>query len=238
MKEGLVKRLALVLLIAALAINFFQAFGNVDSSALQIRKFKTGSIQQYRNDKAFGYENRETHGSNIWEIIIYRIVKLLSKIFTPGQQWSVIKIIAWLIMIASAVIIVLNLIGVDIKGAFARGPVNIINHEISGENVREMNIDELIDEAFAKKQWRLCVRYQYLKTLRTLTDSGMINWQTGKTNMDYYYELKAPVLRRLFLDITGSFENVWYGHYELTMDDYLKVKAGFEGFSEQVKSSS
>ncbi len=205
-----------------------------DSSLSSPRQFDRQSMQQYSTQRDFKYEDVPPAEMSIWDWVKYRFLRLLSKIFSPHQQTTVIKILFYLLMIFGIVMIVLNLAGVKIGRFIVRDGKTIIAPHMAEENIREMNMDALIADAAAKKQWRLSVRYQYLKALRLLTDRELIRWQPGKTNMDYYYELREDGLKNTFLIATADFENAWYGNSEVTEGHYQESKKSLENFYTQI----
>lgn len=206
-----------------------------DTSSIEVRKFNSLSLKKYKLNPEFTYETLPPEKLDLFSLIKYYLGKLFRQLFSPDQEWTIYKAIFYLLMIGSVLMIILNLMGVDIRKVFVRESQIAIPYAVAEENIREMNMDDLIAEAFANKQWRLCIRYQYLKMLRLLTDRELINWKPGKTNMDYYCELKNADAKTVFLSVTNDFENAWYGNLEVTEENYLQTKSGFENFYEQIK---
>lgn len=206
-----------------------------DSTVVQLRHFNAHALEQYKTQADFKYETLRPESFNLPAWIKYLLAKWLEKIFSPHQQLSLLKLLFYGLMVSAALVIILNLMGIDMRSFFTGSSSQVITYQALEENVRELNLDQLINEARNNKQWRLATRYQYLKALRLLTDKELISWQTGKTNMDYYYELKANKLKDVFLDVTGIFENAWYGHHDLNVTDYEHSSAGFERFYSQIK---
>ena len=231
MKKGfLLVTLGFILFLSSLFV-LSNAQAQNDSSRVEWRNFDAHAIDQYKKQTDFIYDRtQETSGFSFWQWISY----LLNKLFSTTQQNAGMKIIFYAVMIIAIVAIVINLAGIDIRKIFTRESQAALAHAFIEENIREMNIDDLIAEAIANKEWRLCVRYQYLKALRLLTDKELINWQAGKTNMDYYYELKGVEVKDGFLDVTGKFENAWYGNQDVTQQDYQLARTGFEQFYEKL----
>ena len=209
-----------------------------DTSALQLRTFDKSSLEKYKQDSDFVYEETVASESlNIGDLIRHYLLKLFGQLFSTKQELTFYKIIFYVLMIGSLGLILLNLMGINVRGLFTNKPENAIAYSLEQENIKEMNLDNLIAESYTKKQWRICVRYQYLKTLRLLADYELINWQQGKTNMDYYYELKSPDQKSFFMNITNDFEKVWYGKQDLNEADYLQIKLIFDTFYTLIKTA-
>ncbi len=201
-----------------------------DTSHINLRTFNAGALDKLKAEKEFVYEPVQSANPGLWSLIKSYWNELIARVFSDSQQGTIIKIIVYLLMIGAVVAVVLNLLGIDLRRILVGAPGQIIQYKVEEENLREMDIDDYISKARAEGQWRLCIRYQYLKALRMLSDKEMIKWEQGKTNMDYYYEMKGATLKQIFLDITGAFENVWYGHHELSAEDYALASSGYEKF--------
>lgn len=207
-----------------------------DTGPVQLRHFNKQALEQYKTQSDFKYETAKPEEFSLWGWIEYLVAKLFNKIFSAHQQASILKILFYGLMVFAAIVIILNLLGVDMRSFFTGNSRQVMSYQLAEEGVRELNLDQLISEALSNRQWRLAIRYHYLKALRLLTDKELIDWKADKTNMDYYYELKGGNLRDVFLEITGVFENAWYGHHDLTLADYNNFSGGFEQFYVQIKS--
>jgi hypothetical protein len=143
-----------------------------DSASYSLRHFDKQALDKYSSDRDFRYENiTPPEDSNIWSWLKYQLLKLLYRVFGEREQAVTGRIVMYLLMIFAVVMIVLNITGIEIRRFFVREAKVVMPTLIGEENIREMNMDELIADAAARKQWRLSVRYQYLKALRLLTDS-------------------------------------------------------------------
>lgn len=219
----------------ALLLLFTYALPAQDTSALQIRKPDHAAIEKYRSQAEFEYETAAPEQLDLFSLIMHKLGKLFRQLFSAEQEVTIYRVLVYALMIVSVLLIVLNLLGIDVRRLFVTTPQAIVSNVSEEENIREMNLDDLIAQAFSAGLWRLAIRFQYLKTLRLLTDNELIRWQPGKTNMDYYYELKNRNAQEAFLDVTSAFENAWYGNATITESDYLKTRQQFENFYGQIK---
>ena len=213
------------------------SYAQTDSAALyQQRKFDGSSLKKYAAQQDFKYEDNADEGQmDLMGWLWYKFLQMLHSLLGSKGENNVIKIICYSLAIFAIVAIVLNLMGVEIRRFFVRDSQTIISPYMMEENIREMNMDDLIAEAVSRKQWRLAVRYLYLKALRMMTDRDLIRWIPGKTNMDYYYELSAEDIKATFLTATDDFENAWYGNGEVTEKHYAENKKHLEDFYTMIK---
>lgn len=201
-----------------------------DSSSVNVRQFNAKHIEQYKPQKEFQYEDEPKEHMGIMDIIGYYITQLIRKLLGVRGEMTMWRMIFYALMAIALVFIVVNLLGLDIRGVFGREAKTVVDYNVQEENIREMNLDDLIAEAIAKGEWKLCIRFHYLKALRMLTDRELIRWEQGKTNMDYFYELRGEDLKANFLTVTNAFENAWYGNAEVNRQNYEQSKPGFENF--------
>ena len=87
--------------------------------------------------------------------------------------------------------------------------------KIENENNHEITIESKIEDAIENKNYKLAIRLYYLFALKKLTDSGSIEWAPGKSNHDYYYELKRKAAKEHFSSLSRLFEYAWYGGFKI-----------------------
>ncbi len=99
------------------------------------------------------------------------------------------------------------------------------------EDIESVNLDKLIEEALANGNYRLAVRWCFIKALQTLNQNKKISWQPSKTNIDYEYELQNLNLRQNFNKLSYVFEYVWYGEMKAGENLFVKYKSEIEKFN-------
>jgi hypothetical protein len=207
------------------------------SNTIKQRHFNKTALQKYKADGDFNYQTEPPQQNNILSIVLHYLGKLLHKLLGTEGEITTAKIVFYGLMIGALIMIVLNLIGIDMGFLFGRKANTIVPYQVSGENIKEMNLDELILQAAENKEWKLCVRYQYLKALKQLSDKELIRWKLGKTNMEYYYELDETKLKIPFLNITDLFETAWYGSRDIDASEYQSTNIQFEKFYETISAT-
>jgi len=99
------------------------------------------------------------------------------------------------------------------------------------EDIESVNIDKHIDEALRNGNYRLAIRWCFLKSLQLLNNKKQIAWQPAKTNIDYQHELKNKDLREGFSKLSYIFEYVWYGEMATNAGTFEKYKGDMEKFN-------
>ncbi|HYC86893.1 MAG TPA: DUF4129 domain-containing protein [Chryseosolibacter sp.] len=106
------------------------------------------------------------------------------------------------------------------------------------EDIEELDIDSLLRNALAEKNYRLALRLYYLGLLKRLNESGAIAWKKDKTNRDYLAELFAKdYLYDEVRKLTVAYEYVWYGMHNPSQESFERLFTSFETLKEKVNSS-
>ena len=106
------------------------------------------------------------------------------------------------------------------------------------ENIEELDVNRLLQDALATGNLKLAVRLYYLALLKKLHEAGIIDWKKDKTNRDYLDELLSrnyqyDEIRQL----TRAYEEVWYGDHTISRELFDKISMRFESVREQINVS-
>ena len=111
------------------------------------------------------------------------------------------------------------------QGAKNREHSVILSEE---ENIiKNEDIQQLIKEAVAQKNYRLAIRYYYLGILKLLTEKDFIEWQLQKTNSDYLAEINNDDIKLNFSKITWLYDYIWYGDFAIDENGYSRAERSF-----------
>ena len=111
---------------------------------------------------------------------------------------------------------------------------------VEEEVTSESDFDSMISQAVRKENYRLAVRYQYLKSLHRLADKNFIQMATDKTNYQYVRELgsRGPAVNQQFQNdfasLTLNYEYVWYGEFAVEDTVYNRIARGFNEFNQKI----
>lgn len=202
-----------------------------DSSAVQIRQFSQDNLDSYKAQKQFQY-NKVTdvsYASNRWwRDLLNWLEEHIFRHITA--EMILVALIAILI-----IIFVLQVNNVAFNGLFGRNSVSISNNIHSEtEDIKQADFDSLIKNALSDKNFRLAVRFHFLKIIQTLGNSGIITLSDEKTNHDYLNEIANKELKKGFEPLIIVFEYVWYGEYEPDMLVYNSLNQGFAVYEKQL----
>ncbi|MGY6521882.1 MAG: DUF4129 domain-containing protein [Mongoliitalea sp.] len=89
------------------------------------------------------------------------------------------------------------------------------------------DIQQLIEAAVAKGDYRSAVRYSYLQILKKMKEQTLIDWKIQKTNHEYVAELPDGGLKAGFAQVTRVYDYIWYGGFELDRSGFDAVLRSF-----------
>lgn len=146
-----------------------------------------------------------------------------------------LRVSLWTLAIVFVLFIIYRLFLTE--GVFRREtrPVKPEQPEVEEETITSgTDFNALIRQAVQRNNFRLAVRYQYLRSLHKLADKGFIELSPDKTNYRYVREIKDSRLQNDFAAITLNYEYVWYGEFEIENDIYQKMERGFTNFNQKI----
>ena len=155
----------------------------------------------------------------------------------PGFTWAgpLLKAIGYGV-VAAIIILLLYFVFKNIKinrKARQVGVSPYTSHDV--DDIREMDIPTLLQQALAEKNFKLAVRLYFLLLLRNLHDAGMIKWEKDKTNRDYLTELFSK--ENIYEDVrnlTLRYEEVWYGDHHFPEASLLSLISRFESIQSKI----
>lgn len=217
---------------------------SIEDKAPDFRIPSEKKIDEFQNDKRFQYEKTDYGAYSNW---FYKIIIVLLDIIkdffdgvnpiTPNglvDLINVLKIIGIIAVISIIILIILKLKGRKFRSKLGKKKLDTPPIDIYSENVHEMDFNTLIENALKNKDYRLVIRFMYLKNLKKLTDNGIINWSINKTNYSYQHEINDQNLRSRFLDTTIIFDYVWYGEFPINENNFSKACDELNQFNKMI----
>lgn len=204
---------------------------SIDSSAITIQGFHDNLTERYTGDE-FAYDKAEGEAENLLARALNWIFKGLQSIFGIDVNPNVAKIvenIIYIILICFAVYILVRILaGKDAVSFFGKKNTTVAPINISEEHIESVDLDELINNALAERNFRLAIRYMYLKALQELTIKDIIDYHFEKTNTDYYREIGDVTIKQYYNKVSYLYDYIWYGEFDLDETGYKKAKTSFD----------
>lgn len=143
---------------------------------------------------------------------------------------QVLGILAIIIVVFLIAYMILNKEGSWNFKKYSDKTVITINTTINEENVEDMDLESLIKKALLDKNYRLAIRYQYLKTLKHLAQKNVIKYHVKKTNLDYLNELTSEDQKKGFSYLSYLYSYIWYGEFPISETQYTNAEQSFNQF--------
>ncbi|MEX0313027.1 MAG: hypothetical protein AB3N18_02540 [Allomuricauda sp.] len=118
---------------------------------------------------------------------------------------------------------------------FTKKAKPILDIDFAEQHIESVNLDALMDAALKKKNYRLAVRYQFLKILKLLSQKEIIDWHFEKTNSDYEKEITETGLQSEFKKASYLYEYIWYGEQEIDESGYTKTSFRFAALNNLIR---
>ncbi len=181
-------------------------------SEIKIKDSK--NIQKYLDDNYYKYNQEKVDNSQGFiQKIIYYLQRFLSKIF--GYKHT--SLIFYILVFSAMFFILIKLLGFKYNSMFFKNKnVNLKSEMfISEDELKNVDLDELIKQAVNQKNYNSAVRYSYLKYIKLLINKNIIVWDVNKTNTDYKKELFDTKFQKNFKELSFFFEYIWYGEFKI-----------------------
>ena len=178
-------------------------------------------MEQYAGDNSFKYMNYTVKPPSIWEHMSWWFQNLLQRLFLNPNTPLYTRILYYLILIL--VIGAALFYVVKLKYAGALSPESsAYKSGVQGlKETKEEDFDRLISESLEGKNFKLAIRYLYLKTLVMLSKKELVKLREWKSPYDYERELKSDAATS-YKELARLFEYVWYGDFEAGEGEFAR----------------
>ncbi len=233
-----VKVVGILLLFTVFSFSLL-AGGDIEILHEEYRHFDTEKIEQLQKQSDFSYFDKSEIYS-FWEWLGDKVNSFFNWLFSffesEDEESNSFNFFAWIPYIIAALgifFIITNISGIEFSTIFSKKHdlKEDIFDEILDENINELNFEELIAKNIQDKNYRYLIRLYYLQALKQLSDKNLIDWQNYKTNREYFYEIENERTKHSFGEITKLFNYVWYGHFEISEENYKDFEQQFTNFS-------
>lgn len=204
--------------------------------AIYAKKFEEKFKQKYKGKEDFTYEETEQK-VGLLQQIKQAIAEWFRRNFSSkvGEELDnyyyvvILRILGFILIGFILFYLIRAFIQKDIYWLFKKQGKKINAFEdLTSEDFKSTNFDALIAEALQNKHYRLAIRMYYLWLLQRLQEQEKITWAPEKTNADYSYELKDSQDKKQFVYLSYLYNNIWYGEYEITEEEFSKAKKSFD----------
>ena len=212
----------------------------LDDGPIVEKGFSEDLSQKYSGED-FNYNENEEEAQNLLGRAISWFFQQLEKLFGVDISPELLDVVEFLVYLLLTVFIgyfiIKLLLGQNTSSLFSRKTATVNPLTIAEEHIENINLDTFISDALAQKNYRLAIRYMYLKALKELSFHNIIAWHFEKTNNDYHNEIKDPLLKDNFKKVSYLYDYVWYGEFDLDEIGFINAQKDFERLTNQLKNA-
>lgn len=212
----------------------------VDSSNIVQKHFSEDLTKKY-SGKDFEFDSMEGEAENFLGRAISWFFDKMEDIFgfqLSPKMYDFIKFMIYILLIVFAIYILMKLlVGDNASSFFGRQSKLVAPLNIQEDHIENVDLDSYIKNALKEENYRLAIRYMYLKSLKLLSLKNIIEWHFEKTNNDYYTEIESVELKENFKKASYLYDNIWYGEFTLDRADFENAQKDFERLNLHLKNA-
>ena len=203
------------------------------------------NFQDKYTGKKYNYEGEETIEANVYPVdgdaSKYKDVdpklKEEDNVNQTSMNLSFINYIFIFVLIVAVLYLVYILFNEGSSGLFISGKNRKLNSfgEITSENLENIDVKSLINQAENNNDYRLAVRYYYILVLKFLSLKNLIRFEENKTNADYLNEIAHLKFSNQFAYTSYLYNYIWYGEFPLNMEQYQTARQSFKTLLDEMK---
>ncbi len=212
----------------------------VDRSEVSPKEFTTNIPEKYSSND-FDYNKLTGESQNYLLRAIQWFFEKIGSLFgvdVDPEAYKTVEILIYIILIIIAVYIISKLfLGTNSTSFFGKKSKDLAPISYKEEHIEQINLDELINNALLQSDYRLAIRFMFLKTLKDLSLKNLISWHFEKTNIDYQNELSSPNLKQRFNTVSYLYDHIWYGEFSLDEAGFITAKKEFDHIQKAINSN-
>lgn len=181
-------------------------------------------MESYAAQKDFDYMNYTIKPPSVWERLSWWFQNMFQRIFAnPNAPWMT-RIVYYVLLLLVLGLAIFYIVRLRYGGALAPDYHTISRGTVGIEHSKAEDFDRLISEARKERNFKLAIRYLYLKSLVALAKKELVQLRDWKSPYDYSRELQGDAANS-YGEIARLFEYVWYGDFEPNEEDFLRGNA-------------
>ncbi|MDC6367060.1 MULTISPECIES: DUF4129 domain-containing protein [Flavobacteriaceae] len=205
-----------------------------EASILYERSIPDDLSKKYTGDD-FNYNVKTGESQNLLARFLRWLMNSIGETFGFDISPKTLLILEYIIYALIGLLVIYVLVRVFINekfnAIFSKKAKSIVDIDLAEQHIENVDLDALMTAALKAKNYRLAVRYQFLKILKLLSQKDIIDWHFDKTNVDYEREISEVQLQKEFKKASYLYENIWYGEQPIDESGYNKTSARFANLS-------
>jgi hypothetical protein len=217
-----------------------------DTSGVQLLNYDDSELNKYRNDKQFDYTEFVAKPGILAKIkkwINDQLISFFESLFgkAKGIKYMELffKYFSYAVLAVLIIFLLKFFLKLNYKDLIKVPPTETkILFDQDEDILRKSDIDSLIENTINEGNFRLALRYYYLKMLKILEQKNHIKYVPEKTNFDYENEIKNSPFESMFRKFNFWYNYVWYGSYPIDAQKFGIISAEFNFFFNEIDSKN
>lgn len=202
------------------------------------RNIQEAKLDSFKKNPAYNYRLDPEYETNLLKKLWLLILNKLDDAFSREVSGFIGKMIYYGLIIGAISGLIWFLLKRSGSGIFHRRNER---RAIGIEEINEANtlieIESHLSQSIMNSDYRLATRLYFLRCLRLLDDHDIIEWKSGKTNLEYVKEMKSKNLKSHFEDLSYIYDYVWYGEFEVEHEEaFNRIQERFKSFDHLIKN--
>lgn len=210
----------------------------IDSSSVLTERQIGEDLGKKYTGEDFDYDVKTGESTNLLSRFVRWFLNAISSTFGFDISPNTLLILEYIIYALMGVLVIYLLVRMFVNekfsAIFSKKARSIIDLDLSEQHIESIDLDSLMEEALKNGDYRLAVRYQFLKILKLLSQKNIIDWHFEKTNVDYEREITETQLQLEFKKASYLYENIWYGEQPIDASAYAKTDLRFKAVENSI----
>lgn len=220
--------------------------------SLQLRRLPDSVLRRLRNDPDFWYadsvfkkdtvarDNRQSSTSKPDSSSVTPKKKRTSStpIVRKADRGMRMDTLLWIIIIGGGLLLIFFLLASRNVNLFSKKKKTIegaIDAEEENTDIFAIKYISEIDRAAMAGNYRLAIRLMFLRLLKAMAETNIIQYKHDRTNYDYLMQVSSTKHYNEFFRLTRNYEYAWYGKFPVSPEAYDIIKNDFDSFEAKVK---
>jgi len=197
-----------------------------------LRSVPDSVIKRYKKDKDFAYANDAAY----WAKEPVSNDKNFLGYFWDLITSKGVKVFAYLLIISVLLFAFFKIVVDNKLYLFYSPPRKLVAAETNEVDLESEDVDERINEAMIRMDYRHAIRWMHLKALRLLNEKEIIRFHADGTNQEYLAQFSNHKQSRNFQYLTHAYDYAWYGGFALTKQQAETLQQKFDQFYLAIES--
>ncbi|WP_394973318.1 DUF4129 domain-containing protein [uncultured Croceitalea sp.] len=207
----------------------------VDSTSTLYERSIGDDLNKKYTGEDFNYDIKTGESQNLLSRFFNWIGRGLKNIFGINLSPEALKLLEYFTYFLMGGLVIYLLVRVLVNekfnSIFTKRAKTIFDIDLAEQHIESLDLNTLLNAAITNKDYRLAVRYHFLRILKRLSQKDIIEWHFDKTNSDYQNEIQQQQLQSGFKEVAYLYDYIWYGEQPINETKYDVAKARFNALN-------